>query len=126
MTRKSDFQQWFEARRDAAEKARAERKERRLIKTSTYDALMENVEDVEDGDLQIVVEDVLADTIAVAKRRWIERGAWITLAFITAGLGWVAGWYMQPEYEPKPVTCDVLVHGTTKETSVVRCTGVPE
>lgn len=120
--RKFDLQDW----RDRRENDKAERKERRLMRTSTFDALMESVGPVVDGDSQIVHEDVLADTIAVEKRRNIERASWIVGMFMMLGFGWVAGWYMQPQYAPEPVTCDVVVHGSGKEASVVRCEGVIE
>lgn len=116
----------WDARRYAAEKARAERKERRLMKTSTYDALAERTEPglIPDNIEQMIHEDLLADTIAVERRRWIERAAWITLAVITAGLGWVGGWYAQPEFQPGPVSCDIKVmpDAPLVEPRIVRCT----
>lgn len=121
-----DLRSAFEDWRNEQEKARAERTERRLMKTSTWDALMESIGPVVDGDSQVVHEDLLRDTIAVEKRRWIERVQWIVLALITAGLGWTAGWYMQPAYAPDPIKCNVIVHGVGEEPSVVRCEGVPE
>lgn len=126
MTRKSDFQQWFETHRDAAEKARAERKERRLMKTSTWDALSEGYDEVvKPGEEQAIHEDLLYDTIMVERRRWIERAQWITLALIVAGLGWLAGWYMQPQYSPEPWDCDVKVmpDAPLVEPTIMRCVG---
>ena len=110
---------------DLAEKNRAERRERRLMNTSTWDALMESVGPVVDGDSQMVHEDVMADTIAVEKRRWLERASWITLAFITAGLGWLGGWYLQPQYKPEPWDCTVKVapEATLVEPTIMRCVG---
>lgn len=133
MTRKSDFQEslktaFQESYQDAlgeAEKALAERKERRLMKTSTYDALMESVGPVVDGDAQIVHEDVLADTIAVERRRWVERVYWIFALVAVAGLGWLGGWYTQPQYAPQPWECDVKVlpDAPLAEPTILRCVG---
>lgn len=116
------------------EKARAERKERRLMKTSTWDALAENMglefmdEDERDphGWSQSDYESVMADTIVVERRRWIERAQWIVGLLIALGLGWVGGWYAQPQYAPDPIECTVKVLGLGKEVSEVKCEGVPE
>lgn len=116
----------WEVRRALGEKNRAARKERRLMKTSTFDALTENIGPVLDGDEQIVHEDLLIDTIAVERRRWIERGYWCFALVAAIGLGWLAGWYMQPEYAPQPWKCTVAVHGVGEEASLVDCEGVPE
>lgn len=123
--------QWH---RIEAQKKRAARKERRLMKTSTFDALTENMgldalDENERGPYdwsQSDLEGVLADTIAVERRRWLERAQWIVLLLVFAGFGYLTGWHMQPQYAPDPVKCTVVVHGVGKEASVVKCEGVPE
>lgn len=118
----------WDAWRCAAEKKRAERKERRLMKTSTWDALMENVEPglIPENAEQEVHEDMLRDTIAIERRRWIERAQWIVVLLVAFGLGGIGGWYLQPEYAPEPIKCTVKVQGYGKEASIVDCEGVPE
>lgn len=125
-TERATLRERWQEHRDLMVQRRAVRRERRLMKTSTWDALMESVGPVVDGDSQTVHEEVMEDTIAVEKRRWLERAQWIVLLFIAAGLGGLGGWYLQPQYAPQPVTCTVLVQGVGKEASVVKCEGVPE
>lgn len=112
-------------RRDLTVQRRAERTERRLMKTSTWDALMENVGPVVDGDSQTVHEEVLADTAAVERRRWIERAAWLTFIAFVAASGYLAGWYMQPQFKPEPWVCDVKVvpDAPLVEPTIMRCVG---
>lgn len=109
------------------EKSRAERKERRLMKTSTYDALMEgvNLGLVPENSEQVLHEDLLADTIAVERRRWIERASWITFALITAGLGYLGGLYMHEQEKPALVECDVKVapEAALVDPIILRCVG---
>lgn len=111
--------------RAAREKARAERKERRLMKTSTYDALMENIGEYADADAQVIHEDLLHDTIAVERRRWLERAAWLALVCFVAAAGALAGWYMQPQFKPEPWVCDVKVvpDAPLVEPTIMRCVG---
>ena len=128
MTRKSDFQEWFEARRDAVEKARAERKERRLMKTSTWDALTEVYYDYESDPYswpQGEFEANIQDTIAVERRRWIERVQWIALVLSAAGLAFTGGWYAQPQFKPEPWDCMVKVvpDAPLVEPTIMRCVG---
>lgn len=115
----------WEWRQVAREKERAERKERRLMKTSTYDALMEGVGPVVDGDVQVVHEEILADTIRVERRRWVERVSWILTVIGALGFGWTAGWYAQPQFKPEPWVCDVKVvpDAPLVEPTIMRCVG---
>lgn len=115
----------WEWRQVAREKERAERKERRLMKTSTYDALMEGVGPVVDGDVQVVHEEILADTIRVERRRWVERVSWILTVVGALGFGWTAGWYAQPQFKPEPWVCDVKVvpDAPLVEPTIMRCVG---
>lgn len=117
----------WDARRYAAEKKQAERKERRLMKTSTWDALCENL-DLDhpiDSLTQVVHEDLMADTIAVERRRWIERVSWILTVIGALGFGWTAGWYAQPQFKPEPWVCDVKVvpDAPLVEPTIMRCVG---
>lgn len=86
---------------------------------------MENIGPVLDGDVQIVHEDVMADTLAVEQRRWTERGYWVFALIAALGIGGVIGWYMQPQYEPKPWDCTVKVmpEATLVEPTIMRCVG---
>lgn len=110
------------------EKARAERKERRLINSSTWDALTETLDEDERDPYsweQIEFEATMGDTVRVERRRWIERGYWMFALIGAIGIGWLIGWYMQPQYEPKPWVCDVKVHPDAPlvEPTIMRCVG---
>ena len=124
MGRKSDLREWFQDWRNAREKARAERAQRRLMKTSTFYALAE-AEDGEPMDWpQEVLESVLADTVAVQYRRRMERAQWIVLALVTAGFGYLGGLHIHEETKPQPWNCRIELLGeTADEPDVVRCVG---
>lgn len=98
------------------------------MKTSTWDALIESLdEDERDpyGWTQGEFEATLADTIAVEKRRWVERASWILALIGALGVGWVAGWYAQPEFQPEPWDCTVKVapEAVLVEPTIMRCVG---
>jgi hypothetical protein len=103
---------------------KAERTKRRLMKTSTFDALaMSEEKPVEEWD-EAVLTAVLDDTAEVEKRRWIERASWIVLAMVTAGFGYVGGNYIHEEMKPEPWTCVItLVGEKAEDPDVLRCTG---
>lgn len=110
------------------EKARAERKERRLINSSTWDALTETLDEDERDPYswtQAEFEATMTDVIAVEKRRWIERAAWLALAGFVAGAAWLAGWHMQPQFKPEPWDCTVKVvpDAPLVEPTIMRCIG---
>lgn len=118
----------WDARRYAAEKARAERKERRLMKTSTWDALTETLDEDEQDPYswpQVEYEAVMEDTIRIERRRWIERVSWILTIIGALGFGWTAGWYAQPQFKPEPWVCDVKVvpDAPLVEPTIMRCVG---
>lgn len=124
-TERASLRDRWQEHRDLMVERRAERTERRLVKTSTYDALMENVGPVVDGDTQTVHEEVLADTAAVERRRWFERVSWILTVIGVLGIGWAAGWYAQPQFKPEPWVCDVKVvpDAPLVEPTIMRCVG---
>lgn len=116
----------WDTRRCAAEKARAERKERRIMKTSTWYALSEGYDEVvADGEAQAIHEDLMHDTIAVEQHRWTERGYWVLALIAALGVGWVTGWYMQPQFKPEPWDCTVKVvpDAPLVEPTIMRCVG---
>jgi hypothetical protein len=120
---------WWLAYGQRAEQRRSERRQRRLMKTTTWDALVETLDWDEQDPMdwpQVEFEATMADTIAVEKRRWIERWAWITTAVGLAGLGYVVGVYVQPfeNPDPQPWECVVAVVGEKyDDPDVFRCTG---
>lgn len=117
----------WDAWRCAAEKKRAENKERRLMKSSTYDALAERavIDETMTMSEQALHEDLLADTIAVERRRWIERGYWCFAIAAVLGLGFVAGWNAQPQFAPQPWDCLVkfMPDAPLVEPTILRCIG---
>lgn len=114
--------EWRRIHGDRA-KARAARHDKRLMKTSTYDALAESVEEHLLTE-QVVHEDLLRDTEAVEKRRWIERASWLVLCVVTAGFGYLAGDWAAPMDDPKPWDCIVHVKASTPDdVNVMRCVG---
>lgn len=97
---------------------------KRLMKTSTFDALAASEDKPVDEWEPEVLEAVLTDTVEVEKRRWIERASWIMLAVVTAGFGYIGGFYMHEEQKPEPWVCDITLLGeTAEEADHVRCTG---
>lgn len=99
------------------------------MRSSTWDALTESLDEDERDPYdwsQVEYEAAMQATIAVNKRRWIERGAWITLAVGLAGVGYIGGVYMQPieNPQPQPWECVVEVVGEAyDDPDVFRCKG---
>jgi hypothetical protein len=102
----------------------AERTKKRLMKTSTFDALaMSEDKGIAEWDDEVLAA-VLEDTAEVEKRRWIERGSWIVTVVVAAGFGILAGQYVHEETKPQPWVCEItLVGQTAEEPDKVRCTG---
>ena len=97
---------------------------KRLMKTSTFDALATSEEKPVEEWTPEVLTAVLTDTAEVEKRRWIERASWIMLALVTAGFGYVGGLYMHEQQKPEPWVCNITLLGeTAEEADHVRCTG---
>lgn len=98
---------------------------KRLMKTSTFDALaMSEDKPVEEWSPE-VLDAVLEDTAEVERRRWIERASWIVLALTTAGFGYLGGLEMHERDEPELVTCDVKVapEAALVDPIILRCVG---
>lgn len=98
---------------------------KRLMKTSTFDALATSEEKPIDEWAPEVLDAVLEDTVEVEKRRWIERASWITFALVTAGLGYLGGLYMHEQEKPALVECDVKVapEAALVDPIILRCVG---
>lgn len=97
---------------------------KRLMKTSTFDALAMSEEKPLDEWSPEILDAVLADTAEVEKRRWLERASWIVLAMTAAGFGFLGGQYMHEEQKPEPWDCVIQLLGeTANEPDILRCTG---
>lgn len=99
--------------------------QKRLMKTSTFDALAVSEEKPVEEWSPEVLEAVLDDTAEVEKRRWMERAQWIVLALVLGGFGYLGGQYLHEQQKPGPWECDVKVmpNAPLKEPTIMRCVG---
>lgn len=111
-------------RQEERVKNRAERADKRMMRTSTFDALASAYEGDPYDLPQEILDDLIEDTVEVNRRRVLERTTWLIVVVMVAGAAFAAGWYLRPMDEPEPVTCNVTLidHGT--DVTEVRCTEV--
>lgn len=98
---------------------------KRLMKTSTFDALaMSEDRPVEEWSDE-VLDAVLEDTVEVEKRRWMERAQWAVIGLVLAGFGYLGGLHIHEQEKPGPWECDVKVlpDAPLKEPTIMRCVG---
>lgn len=113
-------------RREDRIKRRAERADKRVMRTSTFDALASTYEEDPYDLPQEVLEDLIEDTIEVNRRRVLERTTWLMVVVTVAAAAFGTGWYLRPLDEPEPMVCDVTLINEGEDVTNVRCTGVYE
>lgn len=99
------------------------KRDRRLMKTSTFEALAsietKPVDEWEPGILAAVLED----TATVERSRWIERGWWIALILVGGAAAFASAQSMEPGPTPEPWRCTIELSQDGVDPDVLRCTG---
>lgn len=99
------------------------KRDRRLMKTSTFEALasIERTppEEWEPGILAAVLED----TAVVERSRWIERAWWLVIGVFGLAAVYASATSFTPVHEPQPWKCTVELAQTEKGPDKVHCNG---
>jgi hypothetical protein len=99
------------------------KRDRRLMKTSTFEALSsietKPVEEWEPGILAAVLED----TAAVERSRWIERAWWLVLSMFAIAAVYASATSFAPVHEPQPWKCTIELSQDGEDPDRLYCNG---